>query len=537
MEKLDDKNEDRETVTLILEKNRFEVDKQNLMKKSRYFAALLSSNYVECHKSEHVINYEIPLLPFQNFINWMHGEKIENLVDHTKKIDYVLTLLELSVLFAVDELTDNIIEEIEEHYLLPDCVIDIWLFAQELSLTVLQDLCLATCLDRFAELPHKAIHKLPKDNFLELVNNVNLRCSDSEFEDVVYTWTKSHQDKDTLPESSKQPKMSYGIVSSESFHITNELYLHRWDGNRFFELDTFRFPKDFPQGKTDKDPILGMQIIGRGCYLYFIGGEFTIGSGKFNTKVWRYSLITRKWFCYAVMPSVRRHMIAAFVGSKLLLVGGVGRYRAKLSSVDVYDVHTGKWSRGVEMPVTTFTSVPEHYVFHKKLILYNDLGFINLYCPYKNVWTALCFSQIDMFIRHVPILPLRGSACYIDVKSGEITFKSLVKLSHEDRDNFTTCDGIYSKIEIISRIVDDHNPCMMFLSAKILVNESEIINLVLCSDPGLIPLKSRGHRYYLYSSPIRDSRKFSSLLVQNTARRLFPLINPADLHAQRTTCT
>jgi len=42
------------------------------------------------------------------------------------------------------------------------------------------------------------------------------------------------------------------------------------------------------------------------------------------------------------LPTMRRHMIAAFIGSKLLLMGGVGRYRLKLSSIDIYDVHTGE---------------------------------------------------------------------------------------------------------------------------------------------------------------------------------------------------
>lgn len=34
-------------------------------------------------------------------------------------------------------------------------------------------------------------------------------------------------------------------------------------------------------------------------------------------------------------------MITVFVKDKLLLVGGVGRYRQKLQSVDIYDIHTG----------------------------------------------------------------------------------------------------------------------------------------------------------------------------------------------------
>lgn len=41
------------------------------------------------------------------------------------------------------------------------------------------------------------------------------------------------------------------------------------------------------------------------------------------------------------MPTKRRHMIAAFVKNKLVLMGGVGQYREKLDSVDIYDIYTG----------------------------------------------------------------------------------------------------------------------------------------------------------------------------------------------------
>lgn len=33
-----------------------------------------------------------------------------------------------------------------------------------------------------------------------------------------------------------------------------------------------------------------------GYNLYLSGGEFGIGSGRFNKKVWRYSLISKNWF-------------------------------------------------------------------------------------------------------------------------------------------------------------------------------------------------------------------------------------------------
>jgi len=35
-------------------------------------------------------------------------------------------------------------------------------------------------------------------------------------------------------------------------------------------------------------------------------------------------------------------MIATFIGTKLLLLGGLDRDKDTLSSIDIYDVHTGE---------------------------------------------------------------------------------------------------------------------------------------------------------------------------------------------------
>lgn len=51
----------RETITLILKDERFVVEKEKLINKSLYFAALLSTNYLEYGQIEHVINYDISL--------------------------------------------------------------------------------------------------------------------------------------------------------------------------------------------------------------------------------------------------------------------------------------------------------------------------------------------------------------------------------------------------------------------------------------------------------------------------------------------
>jgi len=67
MEKHDDENQEQpcRTATLIFQNQRFEVDKQKLIQRSEYFAALFSPNFKEYHQSKHEIHIEYPLEVFQ----------------------------------------------------------------------------------------------------------------------------------------------------------------------------------------------------------------------------------------------------------------------------------------------------------------------------------------------------------------------------------------------------------------------------------------------------------------------------------------
>lgn len=56
---MEDNNErENPLITLILKEQRFEVEKQKLIDKSQYFAALLSPKYREYGQTEHIINYD-----------------------------------------------------------------------------------------------------------------------------------------------------------------------------------------------------------------------------------------------------------------------------------------------------------------------------------------------------------------------------------------------------------------------------------------------------------------------------------------------
>ncbi|KYN31567.1 hypothetical protein ALC56_14065 [Trachymyrmex septentrionalis] len=335
----------RDTVILILKKKRFEVDKQKLISKSQYFAALLSENYLEYRQKEHIIEYyNILSISFQDFVDWIHNDKINIFTNNwnIKKCNRLSILLQLSIIFAVNNLIEYLIYKIEEklYFMPPKFVIDIWLLSQELNLNILRDVSFAFCLDRFDDLPLNSIYELSKDNLLKLIGNINITSTTSYLFEVTNKWMNYHNDF-TIPLEilkNKETKILHSIISCEDADFDNEKFIHCWDGNDFFELTSFKYPKDIFKYCTDKyNELDGMQFVGRKYNLYLCGGKFNF-TELYNKNVWRYSLISKKWFLETTMPIEKNeYMIAAFVKNKLILVGGFTSNK----SVDIYDIYTG----------------------------------------------------------------------------------------------------------------------------------------------------------------------------------------------------
>ncbi|XP_067213861.1 uncharacterized protein [Linepithema humile] len=544
MENQNDKSmERREIVKLVLKTKFFEVDKQKLINNSRYFAALLSANYMEFHQSEHIINYEIPVLSFEDFINWIHEKSLMSTInaENSFEVERFLILLELGVLFAVDDLIENVTNRLETHYLLPRHAIDIWLLAQDLSLNLLRDVSLSVCLDCFTELPYNSLYKLSKQNFLKLVGNINVRSTEPYLVHVIHEWMKLHQDiipLDIL--KNKQPKILHSIISCESIDvINNKLYLHCWDGKHFFELTTFEHPEellDFTNDSGNSNTLSGMQIIARGFNLYLSGGEFGIGSGKFNTKVWRYSLLSKK-----CMPCSRRHMVAAFLKNKLMLVGGVGQYRKKLDSVDIYNVHTGKWSTGAKIP-TVFNSALQHLIFNGKLIIYDISTFLCVYCPNQDTWTYIetihdstIRLRLNMILSEpfefIPLLVLKIAPCYIDAtKEDELFLRSITEVC-----DTACCHKICNKSKRVAfadfpweptrfkKIISD----LFYVGLAHQICERQEKSIIIGWDEN-----DKSDKFYLQTVPIRNQYKFTSFRFSHSYKSFFKIMDPAELHTQ-----
>ncbi|XP_024890691.1 uncharacterized protein LOC112466695 isoform X1 [Temnothorax curvispinosus] len=547
----------RETVTLVLKEERFEVEKQKLIDKSQYFAALLSANFLEYGQTEHIVNYDISSILLQDFIGWTHDKiAFTSATSYDfEELDRLLSLLELGILFAADKLIEDITDRLERHFMLPIYAIKIWLLAQKLNINVLRDLSLAVCLDRFDELPLDSIYELSKEHFMKLIGNINLRATESHLLDITREWM-NHRHDFTIPlyilEKKKQ-KILQGIISCEDNN--GEQYIHCWDGNDFFELTSFKYPPDIVEHSSISSSLEGMQITARKYQLYLCGGEYGIGSGIFNKNVWRYSLISKKWILETIMPVERRNMITVFLKDKLHLVGGVGRYQQELKTIDIYNIYTGVCTSSRAKIPYTFTSVPDHFIFNDKLIIcgicdiYDDIlmNILYIYLPDEDVWKTTLLERINSDLGLLtfipsdtpPILTLKTMSCYIDVVDRD---KMVLKTIAQ------TCN-----VEGCNNIIKTFSRSTLETEKKSDMYEEDHLYPLLpvecygcsflitpffheyCKPPAIL-LCTRTERHnlwklHLHSIPIREPRKFRSLFFtkKNRSRRFFNLLHPADL--------
>lgn len=459
-----DQNTDE--LILIRGENRIGVHRKTLAKKSRYFACLFS--YSSTKDKEHVVNYDISLSTLQYFVEWIHdnGDYIETRGRPIKQsmlkflndnlLSDLLNLLQLSILFIVESLTEEVTDIIVLQWLLPEKIIDIWLLAQELGLNTLKDICFSVCLDRFDELPLASLVDLSEENVKLLLGNVYVRSSTSYLETVRNEWSKRHTSSGTIVvRKERKQRFLQGIAISKAFlgEADDGLYVYTWNGSS---------PSECVQ-ITGKE-LVGMQVIGRGFSIYTVGGQAGVGTGKFNEVISRYCLISKKWYHQARLPVPRRHMVSVFLRNKLVLAGGVGRHRLKLTSVDILDIHTGEWTKGAEVP-EWFSCVPYNCVINGKL--YMMASRLYTYDPDQNRWDQLVVDWKNHPQMINGLLPVGGTVFFDD--SGRIFAVTLT----DDGRCKTNGTVFLQKIDFETRCVPFKIPDVMLPPYYLLLSEGD----------------------------------------------------------------
>ncbi|KAL6258994.1 hypothetical protein P5V15_008916 [Pogonomyrmex californicus] len=444
-------------ITLILKECQFIVDKQKLIDKSQYFATLLSKNYIDYRKRKHTILYDIPIMLMEMFLDWIHYDYLpareqENITSNPEELNNLFDLLEISVLFAADKLIEDITDIFEQRYMKPEYLLDIWLYAAELGIQILRDLFFSASLDRFVELSLDSLRKLQKKDFLKLICNINLRCSDRYLNEIINDWVQINLDDTIYDErkflsGNKEKPTLQAIIMSNNSDINSDFFIYCWDGKEFFKFTSFKYPKDIIKYcNYTQSTLKGERIVARGYDLYLLGGQY-IHNRRYNKNIWRYSLISKKWYLQTVMPIGRRDMVAAFVQNKLIIIAGIGKDRKKVNRIDIYDVHADTWIEDKFSHI--WKTDTKHFAVNGNLYIFdkNDTdSYISIYSSELGYWQYLNFSEIcpfSLFIykfdipKKAPILTFDNARCHLDCS--HIDFKyvpmddmnSLYKSSHE----------------------------------------------------------------------------------------------------------
>ncbi|XP_023225760.1 kelch-like protein 24 [Centruroides sculpturatus] len=132
-----------------------------------------------------------------------------------------------------------------------------------------------------------------------------------------------------------------------------------WTGGEFRELNRpfgdhgSKSRKHFFDGNA---PVYGYVSCVVDNDLYCFGGEHVIGSGHWNKTIWKCDLRDGTWREVGNVENPRRHCPIAVLDKRVYLVGGYGKFRKRLTTVECYDTRTGSWQTKADLPAPVHSS-------------------------------------------------------------------------------------------------------------------------------------------------------------------------------------
>ncbi|KAI5706737.1 hypothetical protein M8J75_010849 [Diaphorina citri] len=123
------------------------------------------------------------------------------------------------------------------------------------------------------------------------------------------------------------------------------------------------------------DSVVGHQVIPIGQNIWIIGGEYQMGKGDWNMSVWKFNTWSNKWEHETCLPTPRRHHSVVCLDNEIFVIGGVGRYRVMLETVDRYNIQSKLWEKCSNLPSSGYLiACCAHqgsvYVFDGNRVLY-----------------------------------------------------------------------------------------------------------------------------------------------------------------------
>lgn len=127
----------------------------------------------------------------------------------------------------------------------------------------------------------------------------------------------------------------------------------------YFQEGKTQYPVPFLHlSKASEGPVepTGYKVICTGQDLYVIGGEYLLGYGNWHQSIWKYDVIREMWNFETSISSPRRHHSVCCLGGYIYIIGGFGRHRVIMDSVEKYHIRSRCWSRCASLPHNLYSA-------------------------------------------------------------------------------------------------------------------------------------------------------------------------------------
>jgi len=181
-----------------------------------------------------------------------------------------------------------------------------------------------------------------------------------------------------------------------------------------------------------------------------LGGEFALGKSNWNSSVLKYCAMEEEWKSLAPLQHPRRHHSLVRVGSKIYLIGGFGKHRIILDTVEVLDTLTGELTECDSLPVPLYRPAAAHfkgriYVFGKFMACYLEPGL-------KDTWTKIENVELP---RHIEFSTALASDTHIYLTSSHSHELYRFNPNHGQSEKRLEFIGKFSKETHNTTIIDD----------------------------------------------------------------------------------
>lgn len=137
-------------------------------------------------------------------------------------------------------------------------------------------------------------------------------------------------------------------------------------------LETELYVDKLTTGVPNFTEVVGYCAFAIGKDVYVVGGETSLGHSNWNDHMWKYNTFTNTWTLVTRLPTPRRHCSVCVHEDNIYIIGGFGKHRIILSSIDVYNLESDSWSCVPPLPCAAYSPccciyANTLYIFHTEV--------------------------------------------------------------------------------------------------------------------------------------------------------------------------